>query len=113
MVPTWFYRGRGGREIVGSTDAAGRAAFVPSLSTADHDEENNMTSIAAIPIDDGTAQELSDRLADVFRTGEVGDVLTEDVFLDGHPPLWRFQLRAGTHSLRGSAATRRTAPTRR
>lgn len=37
--------------------------------------------------------ELSERLADVFRTAEVGDVLTEDVFLDGHPPLWRFQLQ--------------------
>jgi ketosteroid isomerase-like protein len=36
---------------------------------------------------------LSERLADVFRTGDVGDVLTEDVFLDGHPPLWRFQLQ--------------------
>ena len=43
-------------------------------------------------VDDATAQELSERLADVFRTADVGDVLTEDVFLDGHPPLWRFQL---------------------
>jgi ketosteroid isomerase-like protein len=43
-------------------------------------------------LDDATAQELSERLADVFRTADVGDVLTEDVFLDGHPPLWRFQL---------------------
>jgi hypothetical protein len=42
---------------------------------------------------DATAQTLSERLADVFRTGDVGDVLTEDVFLDGHPPLWRFQLQ--------------------
>lgn len=52
-----------------------------------------MTAIETIPIDDGTAQELSERLADVFRTAEVGDVLTDDVFLDGHPPLWRFQLQ--------------------
>ena len=44
-------------------------------------------------LDDATAQELSERLADVFRTAEVGDLLTEDVFLDGHPPLWRFQLQ--------------------
>lgn len=36
--------------------------------------------------------ELSERLADVFRTTDVGDVFTDDVFLDGHPPLWRFQL---------------------
>jgi ketosteroid isomerase-like protein len=40
-----------------------------------------------------TAQELAERLADVFRTADIGDALTEDVFLDGHPPLWRFQLQ--------------------
>lgn len=51
-----------------------------------------MTATETIPIDDGTAQELSERLAEVFRTGEVNDVLADDVFLDGHPPLWRFQL---------------------
>jgi hypothetical protein len=44
-------------------------------------------------VDDALAQELSERLADVFRTAEVSDVLTDDVFLDGHPPLWRFQLQ--------------------
>ena len=44
-------------------------------------------------VDDATAEELSERLADVFRTAIVGDALTEDVFLDGHPPLWRFQLQ--------------------
>lgn len=44
-------------------------------------------------LDDAIAQDMSERLADVFRTAEVGDVLAEDVFLDGHPPLWRFQLR--------------------
>jgi len=27
------------------------------------------------------------------KPSEVGDVLTEDVFLDGHPPFWRFQLQ--------------------
>jgi ketosteroid isomerase-like protein len=52
-----------------------------------------MTGTATIAIDDGTAQELSERLADMFRTGRAGDVLTDDVFLDGHPPLWRFQLQ--------------------
>jgi len=51
-----------------------------------------MTPLEATILDDGLAQELSERLADVFRTADVGDVLTEDVFLDGHPPLWRFQL---------------------
>jgi len=43
-------------------------------------------------IDDATAQRLSEELADVFRTADVGNVLTDDVFLDGHPPEWRFQL---------------------
>ncbi|HET7488875.1 MAG TPA: hypothetical protein VFJ85_13180 [Acidimicrobiales bacterium] len=44
-------------------------------------------------LDDAVAQELSERLADVFRTADAGDVLSDDVFLDGHPPLWRFQLQ--------------------
>jgi ketosteroid isomerase-like protein len=52
-----------------------------------------MTAPTRTTLDDATAQELSERLADVFRTAEVGDVLTEDVFFDGHPPLWRFQLQ--------------------
>lgn len=52
-----------------------------------------MSALDATILDDAAAQELSERLADVFRTAEVGDVLTEDVFLDGHPPLWRFQLQ--------------------
>jgi len=43
-------------------------------------------------LDDATAQDLSERLADVFRTAKVSDVLADGVFLDGHPPLWRFQL---------------------
>ena len=71
-------------------------------------------------VDDATAQHLSERLADVFRTAEVGDVLADDVFLDGNPPLWRFQLQ-GRDSLdswiksfmpRGAATTvLRTIPT--
>ncbi len=51
-----------------------------------------MSPLESTVLDDATAQELSERLADVFRTADVGDVLTDDVFLDGHPPLWRFQL---------------------
>lgn len=43
--------------------------------------------------DDAVAQDLSERLADVFRNGAAGDVLADDVFLDGNPPLWRFQLQ--------------------
>ncbi|HKE74281.1 MAG TPA: hypothetical protein VKB57_11735 [Acidimicrobiales bacterium] len=38
-------------------------------------------------------EQLSHALADAFRTGEVGDVFTDDLFLDGHPPFWRFQIR--------------------
>ena len=52
-----------------------------------------MSALESTVLDDATAQELSERLADVFRTAEVGDVLADDVFLDGHPPLWRFQLQ--------------------
>lgn len=52
-----------------------------------------MTNLATTALSDAEAQELSERLADVFRTAQVGDALTDDVFLDGHPPLWRFQLR--------------------
>ena len=44
-------------------------------------------------LDDATAQDLSERLADFFRSTEPGDVFSDDVFLDGHPPLWRFQLQ--------------------
>jgi hypothetical protein len=52
-----------------------------------------MSELAPTILDDATAQELSERLADVFRTAEAGDVLAGDVFLDGHPPFWRFQLQ--------------------
>lgn len=43
-------------------------------------------------IEDAVAQELSEQLADVFRNTEATSVLADDVFLDGHPPFWRFQL---------------------
>jgi ketosteroid isomerase-like protein len=52
-----------------------------------------MSPLESTVLDDATAQELSERLADVFRTADVGDVLADDVFFDGHPPLWRFQLQ--------------------
>jgi hypothetical protein len=52
-----------------------------------------MSHLAPAAVDDALAQELSERLADVFRTGDVNDVLAEDIFLDGNPPLWRFQLQ--------------------
>src|SRR5262249_30173499 len=51
-----------------------------------------MSDLAFRVFDDAVAQELSERLADVFRTAQASDVLAEDVFLDGNPPLWRFQL---------------------
>jgi hypothetical protein len=52
-----------------------------------------MSEVTTAVLDDAVAQELSERLADVFRSAEAGDVLAEDVFLDGNPPLWRFQLQ--------------------
>lgn len=52
-----------------------------------------MTTIDTNPIAHDTAERLSERLAEVFRTSDVADVFTDDVFLDGHPPLWRFQLQ--------------------
>ncbi|MGH9223321.1 MAG: nuclear transport factor 2 family protein [Acidimicrobiales bacterium] len=48
-----------------------------------------MTTTTAVP---STAVRLAERLAGVFRSADVGDVFTDDLFLDGHPPLWRFQL---------------------
>ena len=51
-----------------------------------------MTTRSADTVPAGTTDELSEQLADVFRTGHIGDVFTDDVFLDGHPPFWRFQL---------------------
>ena len=52
-----------------------------------------MRSTESTGLDDATAQELSERLADIFRSADVGDVLADDVFFDGHPPFWRFQLQ--------------------
>lgn len=51
-----------------------------------------MSALETTVLDGSAARQLSERLADVFRTGEVGDVLADDVFLDGHPPFWRFQI---------------------
>ena len=79
-----------------------------------------MSPLEVTVLNDATAQELSERLADVFRTAAVGDVLTEDVFLDGHPPFWRFQLQGrgafgawlGGYSPAGAETTvARTIPT--
>jgi ketosteroid isomerase-like protein len=52
-----------------------------------------MSHLASHVLDDAVAQELSERLADVFRNADASDVLADDVLLDGHPPLWRFQLQ--------------------
>ena len=51
-----------------------------------------MSDVTMTVLSDEETQELSERLADVFRTAEIGDVFTDDLFLDGHPPFWRFQL---------------------
>jgi ketosteroid isomerase-like protein len=37
-------------------------------------------------------EQQAESLAEVFRTGRLGELFTDDVFLDGHPPYWRFQL---------------------
>ena len=52
-----------------------------------------MSQIASTVLDDALAQALSERLADMFRTADASEVLADDVFLDGNPPLWRFQLQ--------------------
>jgi ketosteroid isomerase-like protein len=52
-----------------------------------------MNSTTATVLDHATAEAMGERLADVFRTADVGELFTEDVFLDGHPPFWRFQLQ--------------------
>jgi hypothetical protein len=51
-----------------------------------------MSQVTSSIPDAATAHDLAERLADVFRTSEVGDVLAENVFFDGHPPFWRFQI---------------------
>ena len=40
-----------------------------------------MSALDSTILDDAAAQDLSERLADVFRTAELGDVFTDDVFL--------------------------------
>jgi ketosteroid isomerase-like protein len=52
-----------------------------------------MSTFATTALDDAAAQELSERLADLFRTAVVGDILTDDIFFDGFPPQWRFQIQ--------------------
>ncbi len=65
-------------------------------------------------------EQLSHALADVFRSGDVADVFTDDVFFDGHPPLWRFQVQglpdfaawlAGYVAHRPEVTVTRTTPT--
>ena len=51
-----------------------------------------MSDVTMTVLSDAETQELSERLADVFRTADAGEVFTDDLFLDGHPPFWRFQL---------------------
>jgi len=52
-----------------------------------------MTTTSTPAIHRPVADQLAERLADVFRTADASDVFTDDLFLDGHPPLWRFQLQ--------------------
>ena len=48
--------------------------------------------MATTTTDHPQVEQLAEALAEVFRTGRLGDLFTDDVFLDGHPPYWRFQL---------------------
>lgn len=51
------------------------------------------THVSTASPDQQPVDQLSEQLAEAFRTGRVsGDVFTSDVFLDGHPPFWRFQV---------------------
>jgi hypothetical protein len=77
----------------GSADASMARRFVPSHPGRSTNRRADMSQIAPTVLDDALAQELSERLADVFRTANANDVLTDDIYLDGHPPLWRFQLQ--------------------
>jgi ketosteroid isomerase-like protein len=83
---------RATREFGASPDARIELCSYGGI-TATTTRETEMSATESTVLDDAIAQDLSERLADVFRTGDVGDVLTEDVFLDGNPPLWRFQLQ--------------------
>jgi hypothetical protein len=70
-----------------------RAASYRRTRAVNQEESADMSQYTSTVLDDAVAQELSERLADVFRTADASDVLADDVFLDGHPPLWRFQLK--------------------
>ena len=41
----------------------------------------------------GSIQAMNERLAEVFRTNDAGDVFTKDVFFDLNMPVWRFQMQ--------------------
>src|SRR6476619_2907772 len=88
-----FYRCRSPRRFHASPDAPTAGGFVRSSQRDRQKRSADMNQYESTVLDDPVAQELSERLADVFRTADVSDVLADDVFLDGHPPLWRFQLQ--------------------
>lgn len=46
-------------------------------------------------LDGGTAEALSRRFAEVFRTFDAGDLFSADALFDLNMPVWRFQLRGG------------------
>jgi len=41
----------------------------------------------------GSIRAMNERLAEVFRTNDAGDVFTSDVFFDLNMPVWRFQMQ--------------------
>ena len=44
-------------------------------------------------VDSDSVEDLNERLAEVFRTSDPGDVFTADVFFDLNIPVWRFQMQ--------------------
>ncbi len=44
-------------------------------------------------VDSDSVEALNERLAEVFRTNDAGDVFTADVFFDLNMPVWRFQMQ--------------------
>jgi hypothetical protein len=76
----------------GSGDAAPGRGSVPSLVRRTTEATTMPQPAIADTSTQADVDRMSEALAQVFRTADVGDVFTDDVFLDGHPPFWRFQL---------------------
>jgi hypothetical protein len=64
-------------------------------STSDDRKEKRQVATQHVEtsIELGTVEALSERFAEVFRTNDVEDVFTPDVFFDLNMPVWRFQMQ--------------------